>query len=105
WLFRPTENRLKTVSAAADRARKCLAIDPVDATGHFALSVSLLMLGFHQDAMKEADLAVACNPNHAWGFGAIGGACAFGGRPLEAIEPLTAALRLSPFDPLDYLWL
>jgi adenylate cyclase len=105
WLFQPIEKRSEAVSVAADCARECLAVDPTDATGHFTLSVSLMMLGLHQEAMAEADLAVAGNPNYAWGCGAVGGTRAFGGRPSEAIEPLTTALRLSPFDPLDYLWL
>jgi len=105
WLFQLTEKRSETVSVAADCARKCLAIDPTDATGHFTLSVSRLMLGLHEEAMAEADLAISCNPNYAWGYGAVGGARAFGGRPSAAIEPLAAALRLSPFDPLDYVWL
>jgi adenylate cyclase len=105
WQFRPLEKRSETVSRAADDARKCLAIDPLDSTGHYALSISLVMLGLHQEAMIEADLAVSCNPNHAWGYGAIGATRAFGGRPSEAIEPLSVASRLSPFDPLRFLWL
>ena len=64
-----------------------------------------MMLGLHKEAMVEADLAVSYNPNHAWGSGAVGGTRTFGGRPSEAIEPLEMALRLSPFDPLDFLWL
>jgi adenylate cyclase len=105
WLFRPRENRSETVSFAVDHARKCLAIDPIDATGHFALAIALMMLGFHGEAMTEADLATSCNPNHAWGFGAVGGTRAFGGHPEEAIEPLSTALRLSPFDPIGHVWL
>ena len=69
-----------------------------------SLSISLMMLGLHKESMDEADLAISSNPNHAWGSGAVGGTRTFGGRPSEAIEPLAAALRLSPFDPLDYVW-
>jgi adenylate cyclase len=53
FLFRPTENRSETVSIAVEHARKCLAVDPVDPTGHFTLSISLLMLGRHQEATRS----------------------------------------------------
>jgi adenylate cyclase len=99
------DNRSATVSIAGDYARKCLAIDPTDAMGHFALATSLLMLGLHQQSIAEAELAIFFNPNHAWSHGAVGGARAFGGRPSEAVEPLLTVLRLSPLDPLDYLWM
>jgi adenylate cyclase len=104
WLFRPMDNRSATVSIAANYARKCLAIDPTDAMGHLALASSLLMLGLHRQSIAEAELAISCDANHAWSHGAVGATRAFGGRPSEAVEPLLTALRLSPFDPLDYAW-
>ena len=104
WLYRPMQNRAGTASIASNCAHKCLAIDPTDAVGHFALATAVVMLGGHAEATAEAELCVAHNPNHAWGFGVLGGIRAFGGRPEEAFEPLETALRLSPFDPLELFW-
>ena len=104
WLYRATENRASTVSTASDCAHKCLALDPSDAVGHFVLATALLMLGRHAEGTAEAELCVTHNPNHAWGYAVLGGIRAFGGRPAEAFEPLENALRLSPFDPLEYFW-
>lgn len=104
WMFKPTEDRAGTATNAVDHAQTCLAIDPTDAIGHFVLATALAMLGRHAEGIAQAELCVTHHPNHAWGFGVLGGNLAFGGRPAEAIEPLINALRLSPLDPLEYIW-
>jgi len=55
--------------------------------------------------MTEADLAVSLDPNSPWAHSAQGYTRAFGGRPEEAITPLEAAMRLSPFDPFTPFFL
>jgi adenylate cyclase len=69
------------------------------------VATALLMSSRHQEALSEADVTVAINPNYAWGYGCQGGTRVFGGQPSEAFAPLKTAMRLSPFDPLMHLWL
>jgi pentatricopeptide repeat protein len=65
----------------------------------------LLFVIRHAEGLAEAELAVSLDPNSASAHGARDGACLWGGRSREAIEPLQTAMRLSPFDPLIPLWL
>jgi adenylate cyclase len=104
WLYGSNENRAAIVALANDCARRCLALDPTDPLGNVTSAVSLQMLGRHQEAVIAAERAVSLNPNHALSVAALGTVRAFSGQPAEAIEPLETALRLSPFDPFDYLW-
>jgi len=103
-IFRP-ELRPQYVPRALDYARRAIAIDPTDASGHAVLANALLNSGRHAESIAAADLAVNLEPNSAWACGFQGLVRTFGGRPLEAIEPLRTAIRLSPFDPLVSGWL
>jgi pentatricopeptide repeat protein len=76
-----------------------------DATGHAARARALWVSGRHAESLTEAEIAVGLDPNSAAAYGALGGARLWGGLPRDAVEPLQAAMRLSPFDPLIPLWL
>lgn len=103
--FRPFAERQALTDRAAEHARRSISLDPSDAFGHSALALALMLLGRHEEAIAEAELAVSLDPNSARAYGYQGATRAFGGRPGEAIEPLLTALRLSPFDPLKANWL
>jgi adenylate cyclase len=68
-----------------------------------ALTLSIFA-GDHATATKAAQRALALNPNsvHAWMMS--GWNSAFLNRPGPAIEALEHAIRLSPLDPLSYLF-
>jgi len=102
--FRP-DLRAENTARAFEYARQAIGIDPTDATAHAVLPVAMITSGHHGESLVEADLAVSLDPNSALAYGAQGFARAYGGRPSEAIEPLRTAMRLSPFDPLRFLWL
>src|SRR5208282_3222311 len=98
-LFRPQSERQVSVPRAFDHARRSTALDPSEAVGHCAMAYALTLMGRHDEAMTEADLAVGLDPNFALAHAWKGFTRTFGGRPREAIEPLKTAIRLSPFDP------
>jgi adenylate cyclase len=103
-LFRPRDGRQNSILRANEHARRSVALDPTEAIGHAALGFALMLLGRHDEAMTETDLAVSLDQNSVWAHGYQGGARTFGGRPREAIEPLKMAIRLSPQDPLMPFW-
>lgn len=103
-LFRP-DARAVNVPLSLDHAAQAVSIDPSDAVGRAALARALWITGRHDESLAEATLAVELDPNSAAAHGALGGARMWGGFPREAIEPLQAAMRLSPFDPLIPIWL
>jgi len=103
-LFRP-HLREVNIPRAIDHAGRAIKIDATDATARAVFARALCMSGRHAESLAEAELAVCLDPNSASAHGARGGACLWGGRSREAIEPLQTAMRLSPFDPLVPLWL
>src|SRR5205823_1422094 len=86
-LFYPSERRRELFPRGAEHARRSVALDPAEAVGHGALSTALVLMGRHDEAMTEADLAVSLDPNSAWAYGFQGQARVWGGRPGDAIEP------------------
>ena len=103
-LFETLGARQRLVQQAAAFARQSLVLDDSDATAHSVLAYAGMLLGRREEAMAEADLAVALDQNCALAFGARGNALAFRGLPSEAIELLQIAVRLSPYDPLVSRW-
>jgi adenylate cyclase len=104
-IFRPQAEGRLSLPRAAEYARRAIALDPADAFAHGSMSRALLQSGRHEEAMAEADIAVGLDPNSAQARLWQGMAHAFGGWPREAIEPLQAAMRLSPFDPFMPMFL
>lgn len=88
---------------AEHHAQLAASLDPRDA-------VVLSVLGHIQSfirrrfsvAMEMFDQALAVNPNCAVAWARSGTTLAYMGRGDEALQRVNNALRLSPFDPLDY---
>ena len=93
------EQKAKNIRHALDYTHASLRIDPTDAAGHTAMAFALMFSGNHADSIAEADLAVSLDPNAAPAYYAQGATRAWGGRPVDAIDPLQTAIRLSPLDP------
>jgi pentatricopeptide repeat protein len=102
-IFRP-ELRPEYEPRALDYARRAIAIDSTDTTGHAALCAALARYGRHAEAMAEAALAVSLDANSAAAYGAQANALAWGGRPRDAIDSVRTAMRLGPFDPRLPIW-
>jgi adenylate cyclase len=88
---------------AEHHAQRAASLDPRDA-------VVLSVLGHIQSfirrrftvAMELFDQALTVNPNCAVAWARSGTTLAYMGRGDEALQRVNNALRLSPFDPLDY---
>ena len=59
--------------------------------------------GFHGEAVKEAEKAVALGDNDATAHAGLANALMLAERPTEAIEPIRTAMRLDPHHPPAYL--
>ena len=90
--------------AARVAAERALALDDRDPSAHYILSVCTLLSRRHQQALAEAQRAIDLCPNHALGFAALGWTRIFIGNFTEALDPLLRCLRLSPHDPLNFLF-
>ncbi|HEV7319089.1 MAG TPA: tetratricopeptide repeat protein [Ensifer sp.] len=85
-------------------ATRALALEDHDPYSHYVMCLANFGARRLHAAVSEAQRAVDLNPNFAVAYMALGWSRIYVGRFAEALEPLYTALRLSPHDPLTYLF-
>jgi adenylate cyclase len=99
------EDREALLHEARASGRAAIAIDGKDADAHFALG-RILYLQHDLDASINAfEAAISHNPNFAHAYMGLGLAQAFGGQFEPGLTNCDIAIRLSPHDPLMWLFL
>ncbi|OAP35864.1 hypothetical protein AU381_16940 [Sinorhizobium glycinis] len=88
--------------AAAERA---VALEDRDPYSHYAMCLAHFAAQRAHAAVAEAQRAVDLNPNLALAHMGLGWARIYTGQFAEALGSLHTALRLSPHDPISYLFL
>jgi adenylate cyclase len=88
------------------RAEALLAVslDDKDAVAHAVLAHMRMWGGEWEAAIAEARTGFALNPNSAFVISMLGCVLCFGGYREEALARLEQAMRVSPHDPLTWLW-
>jgi adenylate cyclase len=104
-LYDWTDEPERTLDVALDQARRAVALDPSDAEAHADLSYALMTAGDRYGALEEGRRAVDLNPSlvravavHAYNRHMAGHP------PEESIDLMQRAMRLSPHDPLEWLF-
>ena len=101
---------LRSTDRAADIRKgdelvsQALALDPNAYGAHFAKSELLLTQRRFEAAAAEAERALALNPSAVNAYGGLSLANSFLGRPQQALDYAEKAIRLSPRDPLLYVY-
>lgn len=85
-------------------ARLAVSLDDKDAMAHAILAHMLMWCSEWEAAIAEARIAHTLNPNSAFVISMLGCVLGFGGYRTEAIDRLRQAMRMSPHDPLTWLW-
>jgi tetratricopeptide (TPR) repeat protein len=86
-------------------AERAVSLDERDPYCHYALFAGNLMSGRHQAALAAAQRAIDLNPNFALGHLALGWVRIYIGHFNQALEPLLQSLRLSPHDPIAFVFM
>ena len=86
------------------QAEQAVALDDRDPYCYYALFAGLMFNDRPAAALAAAQRAIDLNPNFALGFVALGWARIYLGHFDQALEPLLRASRLSPNDPLNFLF-
>ncbi len=101
FMFHSTENIL---DKALEAARRAVALDDKDATGHAVLGRIYTARGEHTSSIAELETALRLNPSLSWAHYGLGMALVFMGRAEEGIREVDLAERLSPHDPNVWLF-
>ena len=101
-----SDDQPSSLAEAREAAERAVAIDPQEPLAHFSLGRLHIFTGAVDMAIREMQTAVNCNPNSARAHYGLGFACHYGGGQLDqALSHYDAALRLSPRDPMRWLFL
>jgi adenylate cyclase len=92
------------IRAADELVSRALAIDPNAYPAHFAKAEVLLAQKQYEQAILEAERSLALNPSFVNAYSALSVASSFLGRPAEATDYADRAIRLSPHDPMLYVF-
>ncbi|HET9046078.1 MAG TPA: adenylate/guanylate cyclase domain-containing protein [Casimicrobiaceae bacterium] len=97
---------LATTSLAEAASRRAMTLDDHDA---FVVSVAghveSIVRKQPEVALELFDRALLLNENSAFAWGLSSASCAYLGEAEKALERLRSAWRLSPFDPLNFMFL
>ena len=97
-------DREADVRQADELVSRALAIDPNDYGVHFAKAQILLGQEHFDEAVIEAERSLALNPSFVNAYSTLGLASSFLGQPQKAVEYADKAMRLSPRDPILYVF-
>jgi adenylate cyclase len=99
------EDRAATLEEAFLTGRQAVAADDRDADAHFALGRILYLRRDLDASIAECEAAVSYNPSFSHARFGLACALLYSGRWVEAVESSDRAIRLSPHDPLLWLFL
>ena len=103
WLFAQAERNV-WIPRSIEHARLAIDLNARDAEAHTILGVGLAYSDQHEASIECSIRAVELNPTNAWVRALLGASFVFGGRPGEGLPHLEAAARLSPLDPLRWVY-
>lgn len=87
-----------------EAALKAIQLDERNPYTHYALAIVSAFANRLEQSISAARKAIEISPSFALGDLVLGMALLFSGRASEAIAPLEYGLRLSPYDPQNFVW-
>jgi TolB-like protein len=103
WSFAWTQDP-RVLDRAFELAQKAIALDGALPDAYYLLANTYLWKMEHEKGIEAYKKAIALAPNGADGYAGMGDLLTWSGKPLEALDWLHKAMRLSPRHPVWYLW-
>ncbi|HET7850557.1 MAG TPA: winged helix-turn-helix domain-containing protein [Pseudolabrys sp.] len=100
WSDNPTADLQEGTNAALTAIR----LDERNVYSHYALAIVSVFAERFDQSISAARKAIEISPSFALGHLVLGMALLFSGQAAEAIPPLEYGLRLSPYDPQNFVW-
>jgi len=85
-------------------ALKAIHLDEKNPYSHYGLAIASVYSGEFEQANRAAEQAIELCPSFALGHLVLGMARLYSGDAAGAIPPLQHGLRLSPYDPQNFVW-
>jgi len=99
-----SDNPVADLQEGLEAALKAVRLDERNPYTHYALAIVSVYSERLEQAIRAARKAIEISPSFALGHCVLGMALLFSGRAAEATAPLEYGLRLSPYDPQNFVW-
>ena len=99
-----SDNPVADLREGMEAALKAVQLDERNPYTHYALAIVSAFADQLEQSISAARKAIEISPSFALGHLVLGMALLFSGRASEAIAPLEYGLRLSPYDPQNFVW-
>jgi len=99
-----SDNPFDDLKEGTDAALKAVQLDERNPYGHYGLAIVSVYSQRFDKAINAARKAIEISPSFALGHLVLGMTLLFSGHATEAIAPLEYGLRLSPYDPQNFVW-
>ena len=99
-----SDNPVSDLREGMEAALTAVQLDERNPYTHYALAMVSVVAERFEQSIGAAKRAIDINPSFALGHLVFGMALLFSGRAAEAITPLEYGLRLSPYDPQNFVW-
>ena len=99
-----SDNPAADLREGMDAAVKSVQLDERNPYTRYALAIVSVFADRFEQSISAARKAIEISPNFALGHLVLGMSLLFSGRASEAIAPLEYGLRLSPYDPQNFVW-
>lgn len=99
-----SDNRIADLQEGTEAALRAVQLDERNPYAHYALAIVSAYAERFEQSISAARKAIEINPSFALGHLVLGMALLFSGHASEAIGPTEYGLRLSPYDPQNFVW-
>ena len=99
-----SDNPAADLQEGMEAALKAVQLDERNPYAHYALAIVSVFAERFEQSISAGRRAIEISPSFALGHLVLGMALLYGGRASEAIVPLEYGLRLSPYDPQNFVW-
>jgi TolB-like protein len=98
------QDRAAALHEGTQAALTAIQLDPRNPYAHYALAIISVFSDEFEQSISAARSAIDMSPSFASGHLVLGMALLYSGRAAEAIAPVEYGLRLSPYDPQNFVW-
>lgn len=99
-----SDNPVADLQEGVDAALKAVQLDERNPYAHYGLAIVNVYLERFEQSISAARKAIEISPSFALGHYVLGMALLFSGHASDAIAPLEYGLKLSPYDPQNFVW-
>lgn len=99
-----SDNPVADLQEGTEAALRAIQLDGRNPYAHYALAITGAFADRFEQSISAAKKAIEISPSFALGHFVLGQSLLYSGSATDAVAPLEYGLRLSPYDPQNFVW-